>query len=114
MSLNELQKKKVSNILDKFCKNRIPERARDQIKLDYNIRGDHVTLFEKRRYYKDPKQWTEKKIAQFRYNSENNNWTLYWWRHTGRWYKYEEVQPSNNLQRLVNEVDEDPTAIFWG
>lgn len=114
MSLNELQKKRVEKILDVFCEERIPARVKDQIKLDYNIRGNYVTLIEKRRHYKNPNKWTEQKIAQFRFSTEDNKWSLYWWRHTGKWYKYEEVQPSNDLQELVNEVDEDPIALFWG
>ncbi|MFO7814510.1 MAG: DUF3024 domain-containing protein [Halanaerobiales bacterium] len=114
MALDELQKKRVKKILDKFCEDRIPDRAKDQIELDYNIRGNYVTLIEKRRYYKNPKEWIKQKIAQFRFTPEDNKWALYWWRHTGKWYKYKEVQPSNDLQDLVNEVDKDPTAIFWG
>lgn len=114
MALDELKKKRVKKILDKFCEDRIPDRAKDQIELDYNIRGNYVTLIEKRRYYKNPKEWIKQKIAQFRFTPEDNKWTLYWWRHTGKWYKYKEIQPINDLQDLVNEVDEDPTAIFWG
>ena len=114
MSLDELQKRRVKKIMDVFCEERIPDRVKDQIKMDYNIRGNYVTLIEKRRHYKNPNEWTEQKIAQFRFNTENNKWSLYWWRHTEKWQKYEEVQPSNDLQELVNEVDEDPVALFWG
>jgi len=114
MALDDLQQKRVKKILDIFCENRVPERVKNQIKLDYNIRGNYVTLIEKRSHYKDPKKWTKQKIAQFRFNPGDNKWSLYWWRHTGKWYKYEELQPSNDLQALVDEVDEDPTALFWG
>ncbi|MCK8825787.1 DUF3024 domain-containing protein [Fuchsiella alkaliacetigena] len=114
MALDELQERKVKKVLEKLCSERIPEKVRDQIKLEFNIRGNNVTLFEKRRYYKDPKEWTKQKIAQFRYDQENNLWSLYWWRHTQKWYKYEEIGPSKNLKELVKEVDEDPTGIFWG
>ncbi len=55
MALNELLKKRVEKTLDKFCDERIPEKVKDQIKLDYNIRGKYVTLIEKRPHYKDPK-----------------------------------------------------------
>ena len=114
MALNELFQKRVEKSLDKFCEERIPARAKDQIKLDYNIRGNNITLIEKRRHYKDPEHWTEMKIAQFRFNSENNKWALYWWKHTEKWYEYDNIAPTNNFQKLVDEVDEDPTYIFWG
>lgn len=114
MALDELQKCRVKNILEKFCGERIPMKLQDQIKLEFNIRGNYVTLFEKRRYFKDPNQWTKGKIAQFRYDPDDNKWALYWWRHTGKWYKYEEIKPQKNLQDLVDEVDKDSTSIFWG
>jgi hypothetical protein len=114
MALNEVRKRKVKNILEELCTERIPAEVSDQVKLEFNIRGDNVTLFEKRRYYKDPQEWTKQKIAQFRYDHENNHWSLYWHRHTGKWYEYEEIEPSKDLKKLVKEVDEDPTGIFWG
>jgi hypothetical protein len=114
MALDKLQKRMVKNILEKFCSERIPMALQNQIKLEFNIRGNYVTLFEKKIYFKGPSQWTKGKIAQFRYDPDNNKWTLYWWRHTGKWYKYEEIKPQNDLQKLVDEVDKDPTAIFWG
>src|SRR6056297_3554700 len=110
MALDDLQQKRVKKSLDIFCENRFPERVKNQIKLDYNIGGNYVTLIEKRSHYKDPKKWTKQKIAQFRFNPGDNKWSLYWWRHTGMWYKYDEIEPSNNLQKLVDEVDEDPTS----
>jgi len=114
MVLDELQKRRVSNTLEKFCNERIPKEIKNQIKLDFSIRGNHVTLFEKRRYFKDPSQWTKCKIAQFRYDSDGSKWSLYWWRHTGKWYKYLDIDAKNNLQDLLDEVDKDPTGIFWG
>ena len=114
IALNELLKKRVGKSLDKFCDERIPERVKDQIKLDYKIRGNSVTLIEKRPHYKNTEEWVEMKIAQFRFNQDNNKWSLYWWRHTGRWYEYDNIEAKTDFQKLVNEVDEDPTAIFWG
>lgn len=114
MALDELQKKRVKKILDNFCEGRVPDSVKDQIKMDYNIRGKYVTLIEKRKNYKNPEEWIKQKIAQFRFNPEDNKWSLYWWRHTGKWYEYEEVQSSDDLQDLVDKVDEDPTGVFWG
>ncbi|MFW5873712.1 MAG: DUF3024 domain-containing protein [Bacillota bacterium] len=114
MALNELLQKQVEKSLDKFCDERIPERVKDQIKLDYKIRGKSVTLVEKRPHYQDSEEWVAIKIAQFRFNPDNNNWSLYWWRHTGSWYKYDNIKPTKDFQKLIEEIDEDPTHIFWG
>lgn len=114
MALDELQKRRVKNMFEKFCSERIPMELQNQIKLEFSKRENYVTLFEKRRYFKDPSQWTKSKIAQFRYNPDDKKWTLYWWRHTGKWYQYKEIKPQNDLQELVDEVDKDLTGIFWG
>ncbi|MFP4199765.1 MAG: DUF3024 domain-containing protein [Halanaerobium sp.] len=114
MALNELLQKRVEKSLDKYCEESIPERVKDQIKLDYKIRGNSVTLIEKRPHYKDPEEWVAMKIAQFRFDPDSNKWSLYWWRHTGRWYKYDNIEPATDFQKLVDEVDEDPMAVFWG
>ncbi|TDX51828.1 DUF3024 domain-containing protein [Orenia marismortui] len=113
MALNELMRKRVGKILGEYCDNRIPVHVRDQIKLGYGIRGNNVTLFEERPSFKSD-EWVKMKIAQFRYNPEDNKWSLYWWRHTGRWYKYEEIEANSDFQVLLDEVEEDPICIFWG
>lgn len=114
MALNEFNLAKVSKVVGGFCSNRIPVSLSDNIKLDYSIRGNFVTLFECRRIHLEPTKWSESKIAQFRYDIENKLWTLYWWRHTGKWYQYDYLEPNIDLQVLVDEVSKDPIGIFWG
>ncbi len=53
-------------------------------------------------------------IAQFRYNSDDRLWTLYWRRHTGKWYEYEGICPSAYIEDLIGEVSKDQLGIFWG
>lgn len=114
MAMNELTKKRVQLLLDNYCENKIPAHLRNQVKVSYEIRGNNVTLYEERPYYKDPPKWRKSVVAQFRYNPEEKKWAIYWERHTGKWYKYEEAETSLNLEVLIKIMDEDKFGVFWG
>ncbi len=114
MAIDKFQLHKVNHELTEFCAARIPEHAKSQVRLDFQVEGNAVTLFENRIHYRIPNQWTKAKIAQFRYNTGNKLWTLYWWRHTEKWYLYEVKEPTADFSNLLAEVSNDPTGIFWG
>jgi hypothetical protein len=114
MAIDELQKYKVNKLLTEFCDSRIPVHVKKQIKLSFQIRGNYVTLYENRKSYLDNTAWIKEKIAQFRYDEETITWSLFWWRHTGKWYLYERMNPSLEIKDLINEVNKDPFGIFWG
>ncbi len=114
MAIDEFQLHKVKRALTEFCATRIPEHARSQIRLDYQIRGNNVTFFENRKHYRLPDVWTKAEIAQFRYNPDDKLWSLYWRRHTERWYRYDLKEPTADFEDLIAEVDKDPPGIFWG
>jgi hypothetical protein len=35
-------------------------------------------------------------------------------RATGKWEKYPEIEPTNNLRSLIEEIEKDPYCVFWG
>lgn len=41
-------------------------------------------------------------------------WNLYWCDQHQRFHRYEFAAPTQSLDRLLKEIDEDPTALFWG
>ena len=114
MPLPEFTEKLIETRLTAYCINRIPEHARDRIKMIFKIRGNNVTLFETRPYYRDPSIWTENPIAQFRYDEPSNKWFLYYPDRNSKWHPYSGVKPTANLDALIKETDRDPTGIFWG
>ena len=113
MALPQDLKKQVQKRLWAYCQHRVPPSAREQVKVDYGIRGNFVTLFEERPHFTLP-QWVRMKIAQFRYDPETDAWTLFWPDRNERWHEYFDLPPSVDLDDLLVEVDEDPTGIFWG
>lgn len=61
-----------------------------------------------------PDEWTDGKVAQFRYDPAAGRWTLYWSDRHGRWLLYSPKGAAGDIATLIREVDEDPAGAFWG
>ncbi len=114
MALPALTKRLVEKRLDKYCKDRMPPQIRDKVRLGYKFRGNSVTLFEQRPAFTDPDKWVDIVVAQFRFDPSNGEWTLYCADRNSRWHVYYDLEPNTDFEVLLQEVDEDPTGIFWG
>ena len=114
MALPELVRQLVDTKLSSFCEARVPAQYRDEIRLDYSIRGNSVTLVERRPYFLNREEWIEHRIAQMRFDPEARSWTLYSRDRNDRWHRYPGVADEPDLDVLIEEIDEDPTCIFWG
>lgn len=113
MALPENVRREVEPIIGQYCANRIPEHARHQVKMSFDFRGDAVTLVEERPHWQNPDQWTRTPIAQFRYDSRTERWSLFCSDRNSRWHNYQ-ARPTKDIRLLLREVDADPTGIFWG
>ncbi|MCK4252117.1 hypothetical protein KAX97_11765 [candidate division WOR-3 bacterium] len=71
MALPELLKKSVEDKLKRYCKKKLRGKVHDDLKINFRIRGDHVSLFEERRAFLAPEKWVEIPVAQFRYNPKD-------------------------------------------
>jgi hypothetical protein len=40
--------------------------------------------------------------------------TLHWADRNSRWHSYDEIRILSSLDRILQEIDDDPTCIFWG
>jgi hypothetical protein len=104
----------IESILVSYIEQKIPPHVRDKVRLSYRFRGNTITLFENRPAFRTPDRWTDSAIAQFRYDPGGNRWTLYCADRNSRWHKYDDLEPNEEFDVLLQEVDEDPTGIFWG
>jgi hypothetical protein len=114
MSLPQFVRELVERKLSEYCENKIPEHARSQIRLKHKVRGNSVTLFEERPDFIDKNTWIEITVAQFRYHPSNKKWSLYYRDRNSRWHEYWDIDSDPDLDVLLQEVNEDPTGIFWG
>jgi hypothetical protein len=114
MGLPPFTKRLVEKKLQDYCAQKVPEHARNQLRVGFKIRGNSVTLFEERPAFPDPSQWVDIVVAQFRYNPSCREWTLYCADRNSRWHEYDDLEANKDFDVLLREVEEDPTGIFWG
>lgn len=115
MPIPALIKTLVEKKVGDFCKRRVPAHVLDKVNLSYKIRGNSVTIFENRApRHEDIKEWTSMPIAQIRYNEKTEEWTLYCADRNDKWHECYDSEPTKNLDKILDEIDKDPTGIFWG
>lgn len=75
-----------------------------------------MTIVERRAPWREDygPEWSSLGIARFRFTAKSGLWTLYWRNRNQRWHVYDLVQPTADVITLLDEVDRDPTCIFWG
>lgn len=100
--------------LDDYCRDAIPEHAQDRVRIGYLAKGMTITLFEIRPHFMNPSDWRTCDVARFRFNKTRSEWTLYWLDRDLKWHIYDRIVPSPDFRDLLQEVDDDPTGIFWG
>jgi hypothetical protein len=99
-----------------YCEQRIPPHSLHQIRVEAQVDTRSVTIVERRAPWRREirPEWTALGIARLRYVAKTGLWTLYWRDRNQRWHRYNGVAASPNVLALIDEVDRDPTGIFWG
>jgi Protein of unknown function (DUF3024) len=99
-----------------YCEQRVPPYAPHQVHVDAVVSRGAVTVVERRAPWREDygPEWSTAGIARLRCTAGRGEWTLYWRDRNARWQRYERVEPSSNITALLDEIDSDPTGIFWG
>src|SRR4051794_37525912 len=93
-----------------FCE----DRSSEDYRLESEIRGDAITLKERRPPWQRgaDAEWSSLDVARLRYSE--GAWSLYWQRATGRWERYDGVEPTRRIDALLAVIDADLDGVFWG
>ena len=98
----------------KYCQGRVPAHFRPQVRVEAAVRGNSVTIFDCRPpWHPNLTEWSEVRVAQLRYSADTHQWHLYWADRNGRWHRYDDLAPGA-VDQALNEIEADPTCIFWG
>jgi hypothetical protein len=102
--------------VQRWCSERLPERARHEVRIDCDVAPRHLTIMECRAPWRSDEgsEWTRFPIARLRYSKAGKTWTLYWRDRNLRFHAYNRIRPAASTEELLAEIDRDPTAIFWG
>lgn len=114
MSLSEFEKQRVKKIFSAYCAMKAPHHISDQFRVEFELRGDEVKLFESRPFHLDKSQWISHKIARFKKDRESNCWQLYYADRNERWHLFEPFPSDKDIEKMLAEVEKDTTGIFWG
>lgn len=102
--------------VQRWCGARVPEHARDQVRVECEVATRHLTIVERRAPWREDvgPEWTSLPIARLAYTKATKTWKLYWRDRNLRFHAYEPLAPSPYLETLLSELERDPTCIFWG
>jgi hypothetical protein len=114
MALSEMQKAQVNRLLSAYCAKRVPPADQSKVRVGYRIEGNAAILYEERPAFRPPHDWQEMVVAKFTYVGTPREWRLSCQHRDLRWHAYQALPRSPHLARLLDEVDVDPTGIFWG
>jgi hypothetical protein len=114
VAIPELEQKRAGAWLARFCE-RVPSHIRDQLSYHWKVRGNQITLFERRPVWRGkPGDFTDMGFTRFQFDPATHHWMLKWSDRNGRFHPYEGLESVRSFERLVDEVESDPTGIFLG
>lgn len=99
-----------------YCEQRVPPHALHQVRIEAEVSDRSVTVVECRAPWREDygPEWTRRGIARLRFTAKYHHWTLYWSDRNQRWHRYDPIGPSPDVLAMLDELDRDPTSIFWG
>lgn len=100
----------------RWCEQRVPERARHQVRVECDVAQRHLTIIERRVPWRgeDGSEWTRLPIARLRYTKTSRTWSLYWRDRNLCFHAYDLLPSSASVEDMLAELERDPTGIFWG
>lgn len=102
--------------VQRWCAARVPEHGRHQVRVECEVGRTDLTIVERRTPWRAGigPEWTRLPVARLRYTKASRLWTLYWRDRNLRFHRYDRLAPSANVSELIDEIERDPTSIFWG
>lgn len=99
----------------RFCRDRIPERARHLVRLEVEVTGRRITIIERRPPWKPEfgPDWSSLPIAQLRLHATEATWTLFWCDSNHVWHR-DPIEATPQVDRLLARIAEDPGSYYWG
>jgi hypothetical protein len=110
----ELQLRQIA----RWCDRRVPNQLRDQVRVEYRLRGRNITIVECRPPFMPElgPDWTETRVAQLRYTPpppDGGEWTLHWSDSHNRWHPAPDVPAASGPGPLLATIESNPHGIFW-
>jgi hypothetical protein len=102
--------------VQQWCRDRVPDHVRHQLRVECEVAGRDVTIVEGRPPWRPAagEEWMRTPVARLLDLTSRGVRTLYRRDGDERRHPYREVPPAQDVDDLLEELERDPTAIFWG
>ena len=114
MPFRELELKRIEQTVGEWRKRRSPAHLKGKLRLEYSVKGHDVVIFERRPRWDNQNEWTESPVAKLKFIRSADKWRLYWQPPDLKWHDYPGPSSSGRISNLVQEIDADPLACFFG
>jgi hypothetical protein len=114
MALPELVRASALRKLNAYSERRAPEHVQDEVQVEARIRGDKITIVERRAPWRPDfgPEWTESKVAQIEFHPATRTWRLFAYDRNERRVDYPFLRPTRDLDAVIDELERDPICIF--
>ena len=113
-TLSLVQVERAERLLQPFLDKNEDPRLRVRLRYGRRCEGPALIFFESSPGIGKRSQWIDHDIAKFRYTKRTGLWSLYCQFRDLKWRAYEPLPHSEDLAELLEEMERDPTAIFFG
>ena len=115
MAFSEFESKKYEMVARRFLEpRRPPAHLRNKIDLSCRVSGQSVEIFEIHPSPNEPQSKIETAVAKATYVKASGVWKIYWQRADLRWHRYEPSPEADSLEEVLQIVDSDKYACFFG
>jgi len=114
MSFNDIELQRIKNEVGGLCSRRSPTHLKNKLRFEYEIEKQNVIIYEIRPIWNNPNEFIKSPPAKLTYVISQKIWKLYWQRANMKWVKYEPKGSAQDLSDLVQEIDNDNYACFFG
>jgi len=82
----------------------IPEMHKHKIGIAADVRGNRITVYERRPVFSDPSRWCRSSVFHIRYTGYDKRWHLYWRRASGKWWPFPR-HPVRTIDDCIRQVE---------
>jgi hypothetical protein len=102
--------------VQRWCAKQVPEHARDEICIECDVAPRYLTICECRPPWRENfgPEWSRFPIARLHYTKNTGQWALDWRDRNQKYHRFEHVEPSPQVQDLLDYLGDRADPIFWG
>ncbi len=97
-----------------WCRERVPERLWDKVKVEADVSARHVDVVEVRPPWDGVGEHTRFPIARLRYTQKTGRWAIYWRDRNLAFHEYTRKRPNQDVRVLLDYLESSEDPIFWG